>query len=65
MHKDLRSHPYVPGPDGIIMESSVISGQTGLLNQGFYGFRLRDLPEGFEISYGKSQGFSHMQPKLS
>jgi hypothetical protein len=53
MHKSLSS-PCVIGPEEIRVKSSDIEGQIDLLNQGFLGFRLVELPDGFEVSYGRA-----------
>jgi len=53
MHKSL-SCPCVIGPEEIRVKSSDIEGQIDLLNQGFLGFRLVELPDGFEVSYGRA-----------
>lgn len=52
MHRDL-SHPCVIGPEEIRMRSSDTRGQIDLLNRGLLGFRLVNLPDGFEVSYGR------------
>lgn len=53
MHKNL-SHPFVISPEEIQMKSSDIEGQVGLLKQGLAGFRLVNLPDGFEVSYARA-----------
>jgi hypothetical protein len=52
MHKSL-SRPSIIGPEEVRIKSSDIEGQIDLLNRGFLGFGLVELPEGFEVSYGK------------
>jgi hypothetical protein len=53
MHKNL-SRPIIIGPEEVRIKSSDIEGQIDLLNRGFLGFRLVELPEGFEVSYGRA-----------
>jgi len=53
MHKNLQ-RPNMVGPEEVRINSSDIQGQINLLNRGLLGFRLVELPEGFEVSYGKS-----------
>jgi len=53
MHKNL-SCPSIIGPEEVRIKSSDTEGQIGLLNRGFLGFRLVELPNGFEVSYGRA-----------
>lgn len=53
MHKNL-SCPSIIGPEEIRIKSSDIEGQISLLKRGFLGFRLVELPDGFEVSYGRA-----------
>ncbi len=52
MHRNF-SNPCIIGPEEIRIRSSDIEGQIDLLDRGFLGFRLVELPDGFEVSYGK------------
>jgi ribosomal protein S18 acetylase RimI-like enzyme len=52
MHRDL-SNPYVIGPEEIRMKSSDTRGQIDMLNRGLLGFGMVNLPDGFEVSYGR------------
>jgi len=52
MHKNLTS-PSIIGPEEIRISSSDIEGQINLLKRGFLGFRLVELSDGFEVSYGR------------
>lgn len=52
MHKSL-SHPTIIGIEEVRIKSSDIEGQMNLLSRGFMGFRLVELPDGFEIAYGR------------
>jgi hypothetical protein len=53
MHRDL-SHQCFIGPEEIRIKGSDIEGQIGLLNRGLLGFRLVNLLDGFEVSYGRA-----------
>lgn len=53
MHKKL-SCPSIIGPEEFRIKSSDIEGQIGLLQLGFLGFRLVELPDGFEVSYARA-----------
>ena len=52
MHKNLTC-PSIIGPEEIRISSSDIEGQINLLKRGFLGFRLVELSDGFEVSYGR------------
>jgi hypothetical protein len=52
MHRDF-SNPCVIGPEEIRMKSSDTRGQIDLLSRGLSGFRMVNLPDGFEVSYGR------------
>jgi len=52
MHKNL-SRPSIIGTEEIRINSSNIDGQVDLLKQGFLGFQVIRLSDGFEIAYGK------------
>lgn len=54
MHKNL-SCPSFMGPEEVRIKSSDTEGQIRLLKQGFLGFRLVALPDGFEVSYGRAR----------
>ncbi|NTV28408.1 MAG: hypothetical protein HGA93_07025, partial [Methanothrix sp.] len=53
MHKDL-SHPCAFGPEEVRMRSSDLEGQVSLLREGLLGFKLVNLTDGFEVSYGRA-----------
>jgi hypothetical protein len=53
LHKNLLE-PHSIGHDVVRMDSKDIPGQINLLNQGFRGFHLSSLSDGFEIHYAKS-----------
>ena len=52
MHKNI-VRPSIIGPEEIRIRSSDIEGQISLLKRGFLGFRLVELLDGFEVSYGR------------
>jgi hypothetical protein len=54
MHKSL-SCPTIIGPEEVWIKSSDTEGQINLLNRGFLGFGLVELPDGFEVSYARAR----------
>lgn len=54
MHKSL-SCPTIIGPEEVRIKSSDTEGQINLLNCGFLGFGLVELPDGFEVSYARAR----------
>lgn len=55
MHKNL-SCPSIIGSEEVRIKSSDIEGQIGLLKQGLLGFRLVQLSDGHDVSYGRACG---------
>lgn len=53
MHKKLSCLSII-GPEEFRIKSSDIEGQIGLLQRGFLGSRLVELPDGFEVSYARA-----------
>ncbi len=53
MHKHL-DYPHVICPEEIRIKSSDVEGQICLLKRGYLGFRMKQLPDGFVVSYGRA-----------
>jgi ribosomal protein S18 acetylase RimI-like enzyme len=53
MHKHLKN-PDIICPEEFRINSSDVDCQIGLLNRGYIGFRMIELPECFAISYGRN-----------
>lgn len=53
MHKHL-TLPCTVCPENYRIKSTDVEGQVGLLNQGYLGFRMIELPDGFAVSYGRA-----------
>ncbi|MDD4163186.1 MAG: hypothetical protein PHW87_11980 [Methanothrix sp.] len=52
MHKNLTCSRII-FPEEFRIKSSDVEGQVGLLNRGYLGFRMIELPDGFAVSYGR------------